>query len=61
METEGSRIGGSSHFEVAIVTATTVWGLSLGAALVTLVGVLIEVPVMLILKKICLRTNDGFS
>jgi ACR3 family arsenite transporter len=53
-------IGASNHFEVAIATATILFGLSSGAALATVVGVLIEVPVMLMLVKICLRTRDRF-
>ncbi len=48
-------IGASNHFEVAIATATMLFGLASGAALATVVGVLIEVPVMLLLVKICLR------
>jgi ACR3 family arsenite transporter len=51
-----SMIGASNHFEVAIATATTLYGLSSGAALATVVGVLIEVPVMLMLVSICKRT-----
>lgn len=53
-------VGASNHFEVAIATATMLFGLSSGAALATVVGVLIEVPVMLMLVKICLRTQDWF-
>ncbi|MFH1009201.1 MAG: arsenical-resistance protein, partial [Candidatus Latescibacterota bacterium] len=53
-------IGASNHFEVAIATATMLFGLSSGAALATVVGVLIEVPVMLMLVKICLRTGKWF-
>jgi ACR3 family arsenite transporter len=52
-----AMIGASNHFEVAIATATMLFGLSSGAALATVVGVLIEVPVMLMLVKICLRTR----
>jgi ACR3 family arsenite transporter len=55
-----AMIGASNHFEVAIATATILFGLSSGAALATVVGVLIEVPVMLMLVKICLRTRDRF-
>ncbi len=54
-------IGASNHFEVAIATATIVFGLSSGAALATVVGVLIEVPVMLLLVRICLRTRGWFA
>jgi ACR3 family arsenite transporter len=54
-------IGASNHFEVAIATAVMLFGLSSGAALATVVGVLIEVPVMLLLVKICLRTQYWFK
>ncbi len=56
-----AMIGASNHFEVAIATATMLFGLSSGAALATVVGVLIEVPVMLMLVRICLRTPHWFS
>jgi arsenite transporter len=56
-----AMIGASNHFEVAIATATMLFGLSSGAALATVVGVLIEVPVMLMLVKICLKTPHWFS
>jgi arsenite transporter len=56
-----AMIGASNHFEVAIATATMLFGLSSGAALATVVGVLIEVPVMLMLVKICLRTRGWFE
>ena len=55
-----AMIGASNHFEVAIATATMLFGLSSGAALATVVGVLIEVPVMLMLVRICLRTQGFF-
>ena len=55
-----AMIGASNHFEVAIATATMLFGLSSGAALATVVGVLIEVPVMLGLVRICTRTQHGF-
>ena len=54
-------IGASNHFEVAIATATMLFGLSSGAALATVVGVLIEVPVMLLLVRICIRTRNWFA
>ena len=56
-----AMIGASNHFEVAIATATILFGLSSGAALATVVGVLIEVPTMLLLVKICLRTKGWFA
>jgi ACR3 family arsenite transporter len=55
-----AMIGASNHFEVAIATAVTLFGLSSGAALATVVGVLIEVPVMLMLVRICLRSQSWF-
>ncbi len=56
-----AMIGASNHFEVAIATATMLFGLSSGAALATVVGVLIEVPVMLMLVRFCLRTQAWFQ
>jgi ACR3 family arsenite transporter len=56
-----AMIGASNHFEVAIATAVLLFGLGSGAALATVVGVLIEVPVMLMLVKICLRTQGRFA
>ncbi len=53
-------IGASNHFEVAIATAIMVFGISSGAALATVVGVLIEVPVMLMLVSVCKRTRYFF-
>jgi ACR3 family arsenite transporter len=56
-----AMIGASNHFEVAIATATMLFGLQSGAALATVVGVLIEVPVMLMLVKYCLKTEKYFA
>jgi len=56
-----AMIGASNHFEVAIATAVMIFGLSSGAALATVVGVLIEVPVMLMLVSICKRTSGWFE
>ncbi|MCC5656436.1 ACR3 family arsenite efflux transporter [Nostoc sp. XA010] len=53
-------IGASNHFEVAIATAVMLFGLNSGAALATVVGVLIEVPVMLMLVELCKRTAAWF-
>ncbi|MGH0036504.1 MAG: ACR3 family arsenite efflux transporter [Myxococcota bacterium] len=55
-----AMIGASNHFEVAIATAVMLFGLSSGAALATVVGVLIEVPLMLALVRFCLRTRGWF-
>ena len=54
-------IGASNHFEVAIATAVMLFGLSSGAALATVVGVLIEVPLMLMLVGFCKRTRGWFA
>ena len=55
-----AMIGASNHFEVAIATAAMLYGLASGAALATVVGVLIEVPVMLMLVRFCLQTQHWF-
>ncbi|MBS4026104.1 MAG: ACR3 family arsenite efflux transporter [Clostridia bacterium] len=55
-----AMIGASNHFEVAIATAATLFGIASGASLATVVGVLIEVPIMLLLVRICLRTSHWF-
>lgn len=56
-----AMIGASNHFEVAIATSVMLFGISSGAALATVVGVLIEVPLMLVLVRICLRTQPWFA
>ena len=48
-------IGASNFFELAVAVAISLFGLNSGAALATVVGVLVEVPVMLILVKIANR------
>ncbi len=55
-----AMIGASNHFEVAIATSTMLFGLSSGASLTAVVGVLIEVPLMLLLVKVCLKTKNWF-
>lgn len=55
-----AQIGASNHFEVAIAVAIMLFGLSSGAALATVVGVLMEVPVMLLLVKVSLKTQHWF-
>ncbi len=54
-------IAGSNHFEVAIAVAITLFGVTSGAALATVVGVLTEVPFMLILVQLCKDTKGTFS
>ena len=53
-------IAGSNHFEVAVAVSTTVFGLASGAVLATVVGVLTEVPFMLLLVWLCLKTKGFF-
>lgn len=53
-------IGASNFFELAVAVAITLFGASSPAVLVTIVGVLVEVPVMLLLVKIANRTTDWF-
>jgi ACR3 family arsenite transporter len=53
-------IGSSSHFEVAIAVATTLYGIGSGAALATVIGPLMEVPLMLSVVKMGLRTSHHF-
>lgn len=56
-----AMIGASNHFEVAIATAVMLFGLNSGAALATVVGVLIEVPIMLLLVRVCQRSMGWFD
>lgn len=53
-------IGASNFFELAVAVAISLFGLDSGAALTTVVGVLVEVPVMLTLVKIANRTTHWF-
>jgi len=53
-------IGSSSHFEVAIAVAITLYGIGSGAALATVIGPLMEVPLMLSVVKLGLRTSHYF-
>jgi ACR3 family arsenite transporter len=54
-------IGASNFFELAVAVAISVFGLTSGAAVATVVGVLVEVPVMLILVKIANNTRHWFD
>ena len=55
-----SLIGTSNFFELAVAVAITIFGLNSGAALATVVGVLVEVPVMLTLVSIANKTKHKF-
>jgi ACR3 family arsenite transporter len=54
-------IGASNFFELAVATAVSLFGLQSGAALATVVGVLIEVPVMLSVVRILALTRDWYE
>jgi ACR3 family arsenite transporter len=56
----GALIGASNFFELAVAVAITLFGPESGAALATVVGVLVEVPVMLSVCAICNRTRHWF-
>jgi ACR3 family arsenite transporter len=56
----GALIGASNFFELAVATAIALYGPGSGAALATVVGVLVEVPVMLSVCVICNRTRHWF-
>ena len=55
-----AMIGTSNFFELAVAVAISLFGLSSGAALATVVGVLVEVPVMLSLVAFANRTRGWF-
>jgi len=57
----GALIGASNFFELAVATAIALYGPGSGAALATVVGVLVEVPVMLSVCRVCLSTRDWFD
>ena len=56
-----SLIGTSNFFELAVAVAISIFGLNSGAALATVVGVLVEVPVMLTLVAIANKTKHKFQ
>ncbi|MBS4534444.1 ACR3 family arsenite efflux transporter [Clostridium sp. D2Q-14] len=57
----GAMIGASNFFELAVAVAISLFGLQSGAALATVVGVLVEVPLMLTLVKIANKTEHWFE
>ncbi|HML35210.1 ACR3 family arsenite efflux transporter [Sporomusa sphaeroides] len=57
----GALIGASNFFELAVAVAISLFGLQSGATLATVVGVLVEVPVMLSVCSFCNRTRHWFS
>ena len=57
----GALIGASNFFELAVATAISLFGLTSGATLATVVGVLVEVPVMLSVCSFCNRTRHWFA
>jgi ACR3 family arsenite transporter len=56
----GALIGASNFFELAVATAIALYGAGSGAALATVVGVLVEVPVMLSVCRVCIATRHWF-
>jgi ACR3 family arsenite transporter len=57
----GSLIGASNFFELAVAVAITLFGPGSGAALACVVGVLVEVPVMLSVCRICTGSRTWYE
>lgn len=56
-----AMIGASNFFELAVAVAISLFGLSSGATLATVVGVLVEVPVMLFLVRVANSMESKFA
>ena len=61
MVAPSALIGASNFFELAVAAAIVLFGFDSGAALATVVGVLVEVPVMLSVVKIVNSTRDWYE
>ena len=59
--TPGALIGASNFFELAVAVAITLFGTTSPAALATVVGVLVEVPVMLSVCQICTGSRQWYQ
>jgi ACR3 family arsenite transporter len=59
--TPGALIGASNFFELAVAVAITLFGAASPAALATVVGVLVEVPVMLSVCNLCVRSQNWYE
>jgi len=59
--TPGALIGASNFFELAVAVAITLFGPTSGAALATIVGVLVEVPVMLSVCRLCVESRNWYE
>lgn len=57
----GALIGASNFFELAVAVAITLYGADSGAALATVVGVLVEVPIMLSICNVCNKTRSWYG
>ena len=57
----GALIGASNFFELAVAVSISLFGLQSGATLATVVGVLVEVPVMLSICNLCNRSRNWYK
>lgn len=61
MACPSALIGASNFFELAVAAAISIFGFNSGAALATVVGVLIEVPVMLLVVRVVNRSRQWYE